>query len=908
MGKRLVITEKPSVARDICAALGGFEEETDYFESDTYVVTFAVGHLLELAEPQDYDKALRAWTLKALPIVPEQFKVKPKEGHKKRLDMIKRLGKRKDVDGLINACDAGREGEIIFRRIIEHTGLDKQPHERLWLQSMTTKAIVDAFDALRPGSELDHLGDAAWLRGVGDWLIGMNATRALTKRLKGRKEKGAWSAGRVQTPTLNLLVAREREILAHVPKGYWEIASTFVSGDQTWEGRYHDDAMRGSGDREIKPSRIFERERVDAVLAAARAIEEAPASEKRKRSKQNPSLPFHLTGLQREANRRFSFSAKRTLNAAQRLYEGHKLLTYPRTDSRHLPDDYGPKVDEILAGLSGELDYMELVKGIQEEGPLNLDKILDGSKVSDHFAIVPTGGEVPADLSGDDAKIFDLVCRQFLAAVMGPATWATVERFVDVEVPGGELARFRTTARSLEIPGFLAAFSQEEGQGSVLPALVPGQDASSGVIVLIGDTLDEEKQTKPPPRHSEAALLRLMETAGDEVDDDEHAEAMKGRGLGTPATRADIIEGLVKKAYARRVDGKLGPTPKAIRLMDVLERAHVPTLASAKLTGKWEHQLKQVERGELGRAEALAELEAFTREVIECLKGFDHDSLFANEPALGPCPSCVQGEVVESIWGYRCSRNESTESECRFMLWKDRGGRYIDRVLAARLVADRKAGPLVGFVDRFGRQLTGTLFLEPEDDTPGGKWTLRTEYGDEEAPDAVPEERGDVLFPCPCEDETCAGVVETNRRYVCPKFLDRDAKRGPVLPKVVCLRPMLPEEIAAFFAEEARTPMIEGFTSRRGRPFTGLLFRKPNGKHGFEFPPRKPRAGAKKKPAKKKAAKKKASAKKKPAARKSAAKKKAPAKKKAAKKAPARKKAAASTTTTAATEPVSPQA
>ncbi len=891
LGKRLVITEKPSVARDICDVLGGFEDEGEYYENDDYVITFAVGHLLELAEPQDYDKALRAWTIATLPIIPEVFKIKPKDGQKKRLDLIKKLGRRKDVDGVINACDAGREGEIIFRRILEYTGLGDRPHQRLWLQSMTAGSIKKAFLALMPGEQLDALGDAAWLRGVGDWLIGINATRALTKRLKGKRERGAWSAGRVQTPTLGLLVTREHEILAHIPVTYWAITATFTHGEQSWEGRYYDETQSGNEDRNIRPGRIFQRPRADEVMAAAAANATAPASEKRRKSKQKPPLPFDLTSLQREANRRFSLSAKRTLNAAQRLYEQHKVLTYPRTDSRHLPSDYEEVVRETLSSLETDVAYRSLAEGVSAD-PQNLDRILNDSKISDHFAIVPTGAEPPTGLGADDSRIYDLVVRQFLASLMGPATWAVVERQVVIPVDNGTDAAFRTSARSLEIPGFLEALGQEAGAGSSLPALVLGKDSVDGVEVAVSDAVEEEKLTRPASRYSESQLLRLMETAGERIEDEDLVEAMKGRGLGTPATRADIIERLVRTEYARRVDGKLGPSAKGMRLMDILQRADVPVLGSPALTGQWEHALQQVQDGVVPREKALADLQDFTRNVTESLAGFDHDALYASDPDLGECPSCKIGRVTESAWGYRCSRNTQKDAECKFILWKDRGGRYIDRTLAMRLVKERRSGKIEGFADRYGRSLTGEIILEPDSDEPGDSWTMRIEYGEPSGDALEPETIGDVLFPCPCENEDCKGIVETSRRYVCEAFLERRAKKGPILPKVVCQRNMEPEEVAAFFAEEARTPTYEGFISRRGRPFRGLLFRKPTGKHGFEFPPREPRAkkGGKTKAGKKSTAKKKSPAKKKSTAkRKSAAKKKAPAKKRA----PAKKKAAA---------------
>ncbi len=901
VGKLLVITEKPSVAKDVCAALGGFTDlDGEAFESDDFIVTFALGHLLELAEPEEYDKAWKGWTLATLPMIPDHFELRPREGQKKRLDLIRKLGRRKDVDGVVNACDAGREGEVIFRRIVEYTGLDDRPMQRLWLQSMTHGAIREAFANLQPGSAYNALADAAWLRGVGDWLVGMNATRAITKRLKGRKEKGAWSAGRVQTPTLGILVRRERELLAHIPRTYWEIRATFAHGDQTWEGRFHDPSLGEEEGRDQRAGRVFDAERVQRIVAAVQAAKQAPAKERRRKSKQAPPLPFDLTTLQREANKRFSFSAKRTLNAAQRLYEGHKLLTYPRTDSRHLPDDYGPTLHNVLGELARDVDYRVLAEGILAEGPQNLERVIDGSKVSDHFAIVPTGQEPPDSLSGDDVRIYDLVVRQFLASVMGSAVWDVVER--EVEVSGVEGASFRTTARSLEVPGFLAALGQEEGAGSRLPALIEGQDEVDGVPVQVVDVASDEKETRPPARLSEAQLLRLMETAGEELDDEEFADAMKGRGLGTPATRADTIERLVDTHYARRVDGKIGAEPKGMRLMDVLERARVPALGSPELTGQWEWQLHKVEDGELPRSEVLAGLTAFTREIVDALKAFEHETLWSAEPALGRCPSCDQANVVESSWGYRCERNtiDPKTSQCKFFLWKDRFGRYIDRALVERVLANHHIGPVPGFVDRFGRALEGTIDLVADEKAPGSAWTMKVSFGGstEGAEPAVAEEQGEVVWPCPCGEADCGGVVETNQRYVCQRLLDGRAKQGPALPKVICQRAIQAEEAAPYFAEGG-TAFLEGFTSKRNRPFTGKLVRRANGRYGFEFMPRPPRGAAKKggaaavegeeapKAAKKAPATKATATAKKPAAKKAPA-----AKKPAAKKVPAAKAAA----------------
>ena len=853
MDKRLVITEKPSVARDVARALGGFADHEDWLESERYLVTWAVGHLLELAEPDEYDKKWSSWAMKNLPILPEQFQIRPrKESNQKRydanirrLETIRRLGERKEVVGVINACDAGREGELIFRRISEYCELGDHPQQRLWLQSMTGDAIRTAFANLRDAHELDGLGDAAFCRAVGDWLVGMNATRALTQRLRSGFDMQAWSVGRVQTPTLHLIVAREREILAHVPREYWEIQATWSYGEHQWDARYWDPksnaavAEEEDGDPDAKPSRLFERERVVRLLAGVQAAGVGAAGEKRRRSKQSPPLPFDLTSLQREANRKFGFSARRTLDAAQRLYEAHKVLTYPRTDSRHLPGDYGPNVMNSLAVLSGTPTFGPLAATILKDGPKNLDKVLDDTKVSDHFAIVPTGTLPEGALSNDDERIFDLVVRQFLGALMGPATWTQVERIVTVELAAtesapAEVARFRATGRALEDPGFLLAIGIP--QTAPLAALVPGQDSPQGLVSPLVAVSDEARETRPPGRYSEAQLLRMMETAGERVADEELAEVMKGHGIGTPATRADIIERLLDTGYSRRVDGRMGATSKAMRMMDVLDRANVGALASPHITGDWEYALRQMEKGVFTRAQMLERLYKFTRDVTESLRTFEHAALYANDPPLGTCPNCGS-EVHETTWNYKCRRNDRDNPECDFVVWKDRAGRYMDRPTVVRLIADGHVGPINGFVDRAGRENEARLVLG-RDPEKNNKWVVFVEYGAARSADATAEveEERSVLGPSPmdADDE----IVETNLRYVSRKVLSGAARSGPVLPRKVCQREVLPDEARPFFGLEAKTDFLEGFISKRGRPFTATLVRKPSGRHGFEFPER----------------------------------------------------------------------
>ncbi|MDJ0787361.1 MAG: DNA topoisomerase, partial [Myxococcota bacterium] len=595
MAKALIITEKPSVARDIAAALGGFREEDGYWESDDYVVTFAVGHLLELLEPEEVDEKYKRWVLDVLPILPERFQLKKKKGQSDRIRTIDKLAKRDDVDRVVNACDAGREGELIFRELAQFLDFQKPIH-RLWLQSMTKGSIQKGFEELIPGREMEGLGQAAECRAWTDWLIGMNATRAITKRMASKREKVAWAAGRVQTPTLALLVGRELEVLAHVPRPYWQVKATFEHEGQPYEATWFDPGFKPGEDEDLRDDRIFDEARAEAVVQAVSG-QAGEARETRKPSRESAPTLFDLTALQREANRRFGWSARRTLGAAQRLYEAHKLLTYPRTDSKCLPEDYRGNVDEILSNFAGASDagaeYAPFARTLQEAGRLNEDKIFNDAGVSDHFAIVPTGNMPPADLSGDDKRLFDYVVRRFFGAFYPPAVWERVERTTTV---AGE--SFRTRARTLREPGWRAVLPGGDDEVEErLPALLPGQDEASGVAIAGREATLEAEETRPPPRLSEARLLSLMENAGKNVEDEEAAAALQERGLGTPATRADIIENLILKGYAVRLGKSLRPTVKGIRLIDTLQRINVDRLASAQLTGEIERHLAEVEEG-----------------------------------------------------------------------------------------------------------------------------------------------------------------------------------------------------------------------------------------------------------------------------------------------------------------------
>lgn len=929
MGKRLVITEKPSVARDIVGALGGFSERDGYWENDDFLVTYAVGHLFELPAPEDIDERYKRWTLDTLPILPEKFELKAKSDQKDRVSVLRKLLKRDDVDVLVNACDAGREGELIFREIAEYFGAP-QPIERLWLQSMTKDAIAKGFRTLQDGRRFDGLSDAAYCRNYSDWLIGINATRALTKRLSTRTESSAWSAGRVQTPTLAMLADRELEILQHVPAPYWRVLAVFDHGENRYRGTWFDPAFKGAEDGQeegAKDDRIFDEAKARAILDRI-AGQPAVARETRKPSKEAAPPLFDLTSLQREANRRFGWTARRTLNAAQRCYEHYKVLTYPRTDTKALPSDYRAVVDEVLDQLSADDRFRSATAKLKKDGLLNTQKIFDDSKVTDHFAIVPTGTLVAIDPKDDAARIFDLVTRRFLAAFFPPAVWSRVERVTEVV---GE--SFRSRARTLQVPGWREVLGDEANEEAErLPPLVDGKDEVEGVSVTLSESEVEADETKPPARISESRLLTLMESAGKNVDDDEAAEAMKDSGIGTPATRADIIENLITKGYIARVGRGLKASAKGIRLIEVLRRMRAERLASPALTGELEAHLGRVERGGSTRAAFMDEIYDYAKEIVDLTKTFEFEDLYPNEHPLGPCPCGKNKPVYERSLFYRCEepegfdwrvlrdkrkKGEETPEDCPFRIWKDKTGRYVDRRTVTELLEHKRSRPLDGFVDRNGRTFRGILELTSE-----GVELRPLEGGSsDEAVAETPEYEVDhtPLSPCPVCRE--GQIVETRSTFLCSnglavlKALDReetstlplknkDVPEGmkycpALLARTVCKREITRDEAIEYF-RDGKTQVLEGFTSRKGRPFSAQLYLKEeNGRVGFEFPTSRSGdgEGAKKRTSKKKAStKKKAVAKKKTAAKKkTGTKKKAPTKKKSAAKKKTAEKASAST-------------
>src|SRR5438874_1785126 len=574
MGKSLIIAEKPSVASDIAKALGGFKKQEDYFESDQYVLSSAVGHLLELCVPEQFEVKRGKWTFANLPVIPPHFDLRPIERNESRLKVLLKLIKRQDVDTLVNACDAGREGELIFRYIVQYSKANK-PIKRLWLQSMTHAAIREGFEHLRDEASMRPLADAAVCRSESDWLVGINGTRAMTAFNSKTGGFHLTTVGRVQTPTLAILVEREERIKIFVPKDYWEIHGTFGAKAGEYAGRWFDEAFsKKEGETDLKPERLWEQQRADAIRAKCLGKPGIVTEESKPTTQLSPLL-FDLTSLQREANGRFGFSAKNTLGLAQALYERHKVLTYPRTDAKALPEDYIETVKKTL-GMLGQTQYGQFADKILQEAWVKPNKrIFNNAKVSDHFAIIPTSLE-PKHLNEAEAKLYDMVTRRFLAVFFPAAEFTVTTRITRVrEEP------FKTEGKVLLNPGWLAVYGRE-AQGDETPTLVavqPNETVQTTKVEVIAN------QTKPPPRFTEATLLSAMEGAGKLVEDEELREAMREKGLGTPATRASIIEGLLYEKYVHRSNSELQPTGKAFMLVALLRGLSIEELSKPELTG-----------------------------------------------------------------------------------------------------------------------------------------------------------------------------------------------------------------------------------------------------------------------------------------------------------------------------------
>jgi DNA topoisomerase-3 len=851
MSKQLIIAEKPSVAQDIARALGGFTREGDYFESEHYVLSSAVGHLLELAVPEEYEVKRGKWTFTHLPVIPPRFTLNPIDKTADRLKLLTRLIKRKDVTGLVNACDAGREGELIFRYVVQHALTEKtaKPIRRLWLQSMTATAIKDGFAHLRTDNEMLPLADAARCRSEADWLIGINGTRAMTAF--NSQEGGFYktTVGRVQTPTLAILVEREKTIRAFVPRDYWEVEAEFQAVAGTYRGKWFDEKFKKSDDEHARAERLWDAKKA-ATLRKKCLGKHGEVSEEFKPKTEACPLLYDLTSLQREANGRFGFSARNTLALAQALYEKHKVLTYPRTDSRYLPEDYLGAVKDTLHAL-GESGYGAHANAVLKNGWVHPTKrIFNNAKVSDHFAIIPTGA-APKHLSEPEQKLYDLVVKRFIAIFYPAAEYLITTRITRVE---GE--PFKTEGKVLVTPGWLAVYGKEAQQDDENPNL---PKLEKNERVWANDVEIKALQTKPPARFNEATLLSAMEGAGKLVDDDSLREAMAERGLGTPATRAATIEGLIAEEYLHRNGRELQPTAKAFNLLFALEQLKVDEIRSPELTGLWEWKLREMEHGRLKREEFMAHITEQTQEMVERIKtGEFSDADFGTLQT--PCPKCG-GAIHETYRHFKCDR-------CDYKLWKVIAGRQWEPEEMDELLEKRQIGPLQGFRSKMGRAFAAVIKLDDEH-------APKFDFGNEE--DSVEEVDFSGFEPLGACPKCGARVFEQPMAYVCEKSTGA-AKSCDFRSGKVILQQEVGQDEMRRLLETGKTSLLKGFVSNRTKKkFSAYLVRGADGKVGFEFEQRAPKAPAKKAAAEKVGAGETSSAK--SAAKKSSAKKAATRKK-----------------------------
>lgn len=813
MSKTLVIAEKPSVATDLARVLGKVPKTGDFYENDQYVISSAVGHLVELCLPGEMDKKRGKWSFANLPIIPDHFDLKPIEKNEVRFKLLKKLLKRADVTEVINACDAGREGELIFNYIMQLVG-NKKPAKRLWLQSMTAEAIQQAFANLRDADEMASLGDAAICRSESDWLVGINGTRAMTAF--NSKEGGfqLTPVGRVQTPTLAILAEREEKIREFKPRTYFEVFGDFSVTGGNYRGRWFDEAFKKS-EEDTRPERIWDKAQAEAIVAKCLG-KAGIVEEEKKPASQVPPLLYDLTTLQREANGRFSFSARRTLQLAQALYERHKVLTYPRTDSRYLPEDNLSSVkatltkfeDSELAGHASKA----LAKGWV--GPNK--RVFNNTKVTDHHAIIPTG-VAPKNLDEAEQKLYDMVTRRFIAVFYPAAQFEITTRITRVENEA-----FKSDGKIIVDPGWLAVYGKQAAveDDQILTPIQPGETVQTTNVEL------KESQTKPPARFNEATLLSAMEGAGKLIDDEELRDAMSQRGLGTPATRAQIIEGLIFDGYLVRQGRDLIATSKGLSLITLLRGIGVESLTSPEMTGEWEFKLKRMEQGQMPRPQFMDEIRKFTEEIVLKAKNFSGDSVEGRFHDLeAKCPRCAAGPFKESFKAYECPG-------CKLLIWKNMAGRELEREEVKTLLESSQVGPLEGFRSKMGRPFSAIVKL-------GEDFKPTFDFGNDNAESAVIDfSQLTPLGACPvCQDGT---VYDSEKAYVCNHATGASKTCTFRMGKTILQRE-IPLDQAKKLIETGKTDLLPRFISKKNKPFSAFL-KLEKGKVGFEFEPRKPAA------------------------------------------------------------------
>jgi DNA topoisomerase-3 len=841
MGKTLIIAEKPSVMTDLSKALakplGKFEKQGSgrdvFFENDKAVITSAVGHLVELRMPMGPNGKKLPWNFAVLPAIPEKFELDPIPDSEARLKMVLKLAKRKDIDRIVNACDAGREGELIFHYIME-IGNVRKPVQRLWMQSMTNNAILEAWSELRSEEQMKALTDAAKCRSESDWLVGLNATRALTCFNSRHGGFNITAAGRVQTPTLAILAAREAEIQAFKSAPYFEVHASFAVKAGEYPGKWIDESWKkDESNPHSRPERIWDQSVADAIQARCAGKSGTVTEEKKAQSQIAPQL-YDLTTLQREA----PFSAKGTLQIAQALYEKHKVITYPRTDSRYLPEDYTGHVRETLAEISqSDLPVAKyasaVLKGDKDNGPrlTKSRRVFDNKKVSDHFAIIPTGKV--AKLSDTEQKVFDMIVKRFIAVFYPSAEFEQTTRLTRIAQPA-LTDTFRTDGKVLVKPGWLEVYGRRPGVASGKDELI---SVTAGETAKVAHVEVVHEETKPPARFTEATLLSAMEGAGKLIDDEALAEAMAERGLGTPATRAATIEGLIAQKYMARDGRELHVSGSGMRLIQLVREMDIEGLYSPMLTGDWEYKLRQMEHGQLKRDVFMKAISDYTTEIVVKARKLAEDAKNQLFPDLkAPCPICGAQNLRQTDATYECR-----QPECKFKAKKHIAGRLLTEEEATELFTKKFVGPLTGFKSKFNKLFDAGLELDAK-----FKVNFVFENDDRETVPELTEEQliGDVDLA----DGRRLKIYQSEKAYHIPEFVTKKEPNGIRIGKSI-----LSHEISVSQAlkliSTGRTDVIKGFVSNRTkRKFDAhLTFDPKDGKIGFDFPPR---------PAKKTAARK----------------------------------------------------
>jgi len=815
MGKKLIIAEKPSVASDIARALGKIPKtKQGFYENDEWVISNAVGHLVEICVPEEFEVKRGKWTFAHLPVLPPRFDLRAIKKTEPQLKLLQTLLKRKDVTEVINACDAGREGELIFQYIMDYTGC-KKPVRRLWLNSMTAESIREGFANLRPREEFLPLADAAVCRSESDWLVGINATRAMTAFNSKGGGFQLTTVGRVQTPTLAILAEREEKIRSFKPRTYFEVFAEFKVAEGTYRGRWFDEAFKKSDDEDARAERLWSKERADEIVKKC-AGKTGVVTEEKKPATQAAPLLYDLTTLQREANARFGLSANRTLQIVQALYERHKVITYPRTDSRYLPSDYLNTVRTTMRKLEIP-DLAAHARYALDAGMVGENRrVFNDAKVTDHHAIIPTGISTKS-LDDFELKIFDMVARRFVAAFYPPARFEITTRITRIENEP-----FRTDGKILVEPGWLAVYgkqakSTDEGEGEA--SLVPVSPAEPALVLVVEV---KESETRPPARFNEGTLLSAMEGAGKLVEDEELREAMSQRGLGTPATRATIIETLLREKYITKNGRDLIVTQKGLSLITLLRSIGIRELTSPEMTGEWEFKLKRMERGETDRAQFMEEIRAFTSKIVEKAKNFSGEVRSDHFMDLeAPCPRCGHRLFKESLRAFECA-------SCGLPIWKNMAGREFERDEIRQLLEVGHIGPLEGFRSKLGRPFSATVRI-------GEDFKQTFDFG-EDKPELPSVDWGSfpVVAKCPCCKE--GQVYELADAYVCDKTATK--KCNFRMSKVILQRE-IPREQVEKLLTTGKTDLLPRFISKKGKPFSAFL-KLETGKVGFEFESRTP--------------------------------------------------------------------